>query len=177
MGKLFLVQEISEIMASMKTFSANEIANPNKRTTFYNKMMTTITKGARFYKHMKSKTDKKEIPTRRWILVNNDRLYWKEYSLDRNRKSKSKHLSKIMAVQLGKVTKALKQATDAPEEQCFSVITKKSTIDLQAENEKMAFEWVTYLNALVKHVKKQMQQANDARHILSALGIDSIENS
>ncbi|ETO18261.1 disheveled-associated activator of morphogenesis 1 [Reticulomyxa filosa] len=147
LGVLWTRKEIQEIM---NTLHVSWDDDDNKMIKFLDKMTKQVQKGARFNKHRK-----KGGPQHRWVLVRFGRLYWKERVTDKNNKSHSFNLTKIRQVLAGKVTRALQEAKDAPDRACFCVAGESVTLDLQAETEEVANEWVNYLKGYVRHYERQ----------------------
>ncbi|ETO20872.1 hypothetical protein RFI_16336, partial [Reticulomyxa filosa] len=147
LGVLWARAEIQEIM---NTLHVTWDDDDHKMLKFLDKMTKQVQHGARFNKHRK-----KGAPEHRWVLVKFGRLFWKERVSDKNHKSHSFNLTKVKYVAPGKVTRALQDAKDVPEGTCFSVASDSVTLDLQAESEDVANEWVNYLRGYVRHYAEQ----------------------
>lgn len=134
--------------------------------------MSTLSNGRRFLKHKK-----RGDPKHRWILVEDDRLYWKESFTHSNQKERSIHFSRILEVMRGKVTKTLRQRDDADENLCFSIIAKRSTLDLEAKTVEIRNEWVCYLEAMHRHFFNQgcvLREIVETNVVLSDVGLCSV---
>jgi len=140
----------AEIQDLMNTLHVDWDDDDHKMLKFLDKMTKQVQNGARFNKHRK-----KGSPEHRWVLVRLGRLFWKERVTDKNQKSHSFNLTKVKYVMPGKVTRALQEAKDVSEGACFCVASDKVTLDLQAESEEVATEWVHYLKAYVRHYGEQ----------------------
>ena len=152
LGTLLQNKEVQNVMDAMN-FDWEDVSNPTKQQEFFNKMMNTVTNGTRMIKHKK-----RDQPSPRWILVDNDRLFWKKSQEERNRKSKSLHWTKIIQIMAGKNTRALKDSPTSPEECCFSIIASKVTVDFECDNADICNTWVHYLKALHKHFQSQADE-------------------
>jgi len=140
----------NEIKEIMNVLHVDWDDDDDKMIKFLDKMTKQVQSGARFNKHRK-----KGSPEHRWVLVKFGRLYWKERVTDKNNKSHSFNLAKVKHVMSGKVTKALQEAKDVSDKACFSVMSDKQTLDLQAESDEVAIEWVNYLMGYVRHFGQQ----------------------
>merc|ERR1719242_2842259 len=124
---------------------------------FFNQMMNAVDNGVKFIKHKK-----RGIFDERFVLIHNDRLYWKEKAEERNHRSRSMHLTKIIQVMIGKNTKALKheQLEDIAPVCCFSVVAKKATLDLSTPtlNPIEVRKFTAYLKGLQRHFISQQSQ-------------------
>merc|ERR1712129_130051 len=124
---------------------------------FFNQMMNAVDNGVKFIKHKK-----RGIFDERFVLIHNDRLYWKEKAEERNHRSRSMHLTKIIQVMIGKNTKALKHESmeNIPSECCFSVVAKKATLDLSTPtlNAVEVRKFTAYLKGLQRHFISQQSQ-------------------
>jgi len=160
--RLGAIWNVVEIVACMqeKGCSDDDTESRNAQLIFLNKMVQTVSSGGRFRKHRKHGK-----PAHRWVLVDKDRLYWKEGATAENQKTRSFNLAKIVAIQPGKTTSALKNADDVDEAQCFSIVSKKATLDLSGEDEAMVQAWIVYLTAFNRHYKQQLnaQQAGHSK--------------
>merc|ERR1712083_66853 len=119
-----------------------------------NEMMTVAEKGTRFVKHKKG-----GVYDERFVLIHNDRLYWKERQSDRNKRERSMHLTKIIQVMIGKNTKALRHEalSEISPQCCFSVVAKKATLDLSTPSgDPIAIRTFTaYLKGMQRHFIEQ----------------------
>ena len=110
-------------------------------------MTKSVHSGARFSKHRK-----RGESAYRWVLINKDRLFWKENKLARNQRSRSMHLAKIVKIKPGKQMRALKNAQDVDEQLCFSIVSNKHvTLDLSGDDVDTVHSWIVYLNAFGYH--------------------------
>lgn len=148
LGILLTDSEIHSLMNDMNC-NSEDISNDIKKHEFLNKMMKSIRYGARMTKH-----SKRSEASHRWILINNDRLYFKKSIQDRNHRSRSIKLREIRSILSGKQTRVLRNCESANDDCCFSIIANNMTLDLQCENEDMCNEWFHYLKMLQKHFAK-----------------------
>jgi len=160
LGVLMTTQELAEIRRSIagdeKTNGEQNISAQDIKVLqlddkeFVNHMMSACEKGVKFIKHKK-----KGVYDERYVLIHNDRLYWKEKPEERNHRSRSMHLTKIIQVMIGKNTKALKheELVSIPPSCCFSVVAKKATLDLSTPNKDPieVREFTSYLKGLQRH--------------------------
>jgi len=130
MGVLLSLEEIATIRKDIRGDDADadsiDVLQLNDKD-FFNNMVNVMRNGISFIKHKK-----RGVYDTRFVLVRTDRLYWKEKQQDRHEKKRSFHLTKIVTVVVGKNSKALRheQLANIPEQCCFSVVTKKATLDL-----------------------------------------------
>merc|ERR1719203_2716786 len=135
--------------------SEDDIESQQKMLSFLGSMVQCVSSGGRFRKHRKHGK-----AAHRWVLIDKDRLYWKENAAAKNQKTRSFNLAKIVAIQPGKHTSALKNAIDVEDGCCFSIVSKKHvTLDLSGENEEMVQAWIVYLTAYNLHFKQQLSAA------------------
>lgn len=92
---LWTRNEIKHIMHNLN-LDYNKINNIKNQVKFLNKMVGIVTKGMRFSKHRK-----KGDHENRWVLIKNDRLYWKNGVTAENRKSCSFNFAKIIHIKPG----------------------------------------------------------------------------
>eukprot|EP01083_Nonionella_stella_P124461 375809_1 len=161
LGVLMTTDEIKQIRDNIR----GEKDNPEKPIDvlqmndkdFINAMMTAVDRGVKFIKHKK-----RGVYDERYVLIHNDRLYWKEKQNERNHRSRSMHLTKIIQVMIGKNTKALKHETLAaiPPVCCFSVVAKKATLDLSTPTQDPIEirKFTAYLKGLQRHFISQQTE-------------------
>eukprot|EP01083_Nonionella_stella_P195328 719582_1 len=155
LGALWTVEEVAQCMEDFGR-SEDDLESRSEQLKFLGSMVQTVSSGARFRKHRKHGK-----AAHRWVLIDKDRLYWKENTGAQNQKTRSFNLAKIVAIQPGKHTSALKNAEDVEDSQCFSVVSKKHvTLDLSGEDDNTVLKWIVYLTAYNRHYK---QQANAAQ--------------
>jgi len=155
LGALWTRNEVQQCMADMGR-SSDDIESQLEMVKFLNSMVQSVSSGGRFRKHRKHGK-----AAHRWVLIDKDRLYWKENAAAQNQKTRSFNLAKIVAIQPGKHTSALKNAHDVDEACCFSIVSKKHvTLDLSGESEDEVQSWITFLTAYNRHFKQQLQAAN-----------------
>ena len=161
LGALWTRDEIKQCMSEMKSsrgvISEEDIESPTEQIKFLNLMVQSVSSGGPFRKHRKHGK-----AAHRWLLIDKDRLYWKENAAAQNQKTRSFNLAKIVAIQSGKHTPALKNASDVEDGCCFSIVSKKHvTLDLSGESEGEVQSWIVYLTAYSRHFKKQFEKANE----------------
>ena len=148
LGALWSVEEIAQCMSDLGS-SEDDIESRLEQLKFLNSMVQSVSSGTRFRKHRKHGK-----AAHRWVLIDKDRLYWKENAAAQNQKTRSFNLAKIVAIQPGKHTSALKNADDVEDTQCFSIVSKKHvTLDLSGEEENTVHSWIVYLTAYNRHYK------------------------
>eukprot|EP01084_Bolivina_argentea_P212274 360858_1 len=114
-------------------------------------MVQTVSSGTRVRKHRKNGK-----AAHRWVLIDKFRLYWKENTAAQNQKTRSFNLAKIVAIQPGKRTSALKNADDVDDSNCFSIVSKKHvTLDLSGEDDNIVHKWIVFLTAYNRHYKQR----------------------
>ena len=168
LGILLQDEEICDAMNEMNC-DLQEIFNDDKRQEFLNKMMEAVTYGVSVTKHCK-----RSQPSHRWILISNDRFFWKESLQHKNDKSRSLHFTKIIQIMQGKNTRALKECETAKKECCFSVISGKVTMDVEIKNEDLCNKWIRYLKILHRHFRDQaneLEKYSQTQRRFSAIGI------
>jgi len=169
LGVLLTQQEIEQIRRGIKgddnggDSKSIKVLNMNDRD-FFNEMMTVAEKGTKFVKHKKG-----GVYDERYVLIHNDRLYWKERQSDRNKRERSMHLTKIIQVMIGKNTKALRHEAlaDISPQCCFSVVAKKATLDLSTPTlDPLAVRTFTsYLKGMQRHfIEQQTRYAKQNPH-------------
>merc|ERR1712087_422818 len=145
---------VSQVMRDMNCLD-DDIESRLEMLRFLNSMVQSVSSGTRFRKHRKHGK-----AAHRWVLIDKDRLYWKEKVAAENQKTRSFNLAKIVAIQPGKHTSALKNAEDVEDGQCFSIVSKKHvTLDLSGEDENVVKQWIVYLTAYNKHFRQQHNAA------------------
>eukprot|EP00486_Rosalina_sp_Unknown_P013917 CAMPEP_0201594682 /NCGR_PEP_ID=MMETSP0190_2-20130828/191919_1 /ASSEMBLY_ACC=CAM_ASM_000263 /TAXON_ID=37353 /ORGANISM="Rosalina sp." /LENGTH=679 /DNA_ID=CAMNT_0048054389 /DNA_START=898 /DNA_END=2937 /DNA_ORIENTATION=- len=167
LGVLLTVQEIKDIRSHIAgDEKSNTDANINiddidvlkvNDLQFINHMMKCCKSGVKFIKHKK-----RGVYDERFVLIDKDRLYWKEKQEERNHRSRSMHLTKIIQVMIGKNTKALRDDVlkDTLPICCFSVVAKKATLDLSSPQKDpiQVREFTAYLKGLQRHFISQASQ-------------------
>jgi len=172
LGALWARNEIVNCMQDMNC-PPDDIESQTEMVKFLNSMVQTVSSGGRFRKHRKHGK-----AAHRWVLIDKDRLYWKENAAAKNQKTRSFNLAKIVAIQPGKHTSALKNAIDVEDGCCFSIVSKKHvTLDLSGESEEEVQSWIVYLTAYNRHFKQQLTAATMMRQTHpSTKGLDSTRN-
>ena len=167
LGVLMTIEEIKQIRDNIRgEEKQNDEQNINvdnigvlklNDRDFFNQMMKAVDPGMKFIKHKK-----RGIYDERYVLIHNDRLYWKENANERNHRTRSMHLTKIIQVMIGKNTKALKHETldNISPICCFSVVAKKATLDLSTPtmNPIEVRKFTAYLKGLQRHFICQQSQ-------------------
>lgn len=157
LGVLMTYQEITNIMKQLKHKQIS-IENKTKLKEFYVHMMDMCDNGSLMFKWMKNGQC-----CLRYILISDDRLYWKIKKKEKNSKKRSMHLTKIIQVLIGKQTKAFKNAPpDLKEDHCFTIVTKNATLDLSANTALECKEMVAYVKILKRHF---IDRANEATNV------------
>eukprot|EP01084_Bolivina_argentea_P024444 45541_1 len=154
LGTLWTVEEVVQCMRDMGC-SEDDCESRAEQLKFLCSMVQKVNSGARFRKHRKhGKT------AHRWILIDKDRVYWKENAAAQNQRTRSFHLAKIVAIQPGKHTPALKNADNVDDRNCFSIVSKKHiTLDLSGEDDNTVNEWIVFLRAYNGHYKSNFVMA------------------
>jgi len=154
LGALWTSEEIAQCMQDFGC-PEDDMRSVSKMLSFLGSMVQCVSSGARFRKHRKHGKG-----AHRWVLIDKDRLYWKENTAAQNQKTRSFNLAKIVAIQPGKHTSALKNAEDVEDGQCFSIVSKKHvTLDLSGEDENVVKKWIVYMTAYNKHFRQQHNAA------------------
>eukprot|EP01083_Nonionella_stella_P128773 390267_1 len=163
LGALWTVEEVAQCMEDFGR-SEDDLESRLEQLKFLGSMVQTMSSGARFRKHRKHGK-----AAHRWVLVDKDRLYWKENTGAQNQKTRSFNLAKIVAIQPGKHTSALKNADDVEDLQCFSIVSKKHvTLDLSGEDDDTVRNWIVYLTAYNRHYKQQANAAQAEKSMSNA---------
>ena len=125
-------------------------------------MMRIVEEGCAFKRHQK-----KRSATTRWIVVRKNRLHWKEKRGDRNQGGRCFYFRNFKFVTPGKATKALKEATDLDESNCFTIAAtvdnSTKTLDLSTDASADCHAWVIYLQSLMTHYQNSYQALQEAR--------------
>eukprot|EP01084_Bolivina_argentea_P024445 45544_1 len=154
LGALWTVEEVVQCMNDMRC-SQDDCESRAGQLKFLGSMVSEVSSGTRFRKHRKHGK-----AAHRWVLIDKDRLYWKENTAAQNQKTRSFNLAKIVAIQPGKHTPALKNADNVEDSNCFSIVSKKHvTLDLSGEDESTVYQWIVYLTAYNRHYKQQHHSA------------------
>eukprot|EP01083_Nonionella_stella_P274375 931311_1 len=154
LGALWTIEEVAHCMRDMGC-SEDDCESRAEQLKFLSSMVRKVSGGALFTKHRKHGK-----AAHRWVLIDKDRLYWKENTAAQNQKTRSFNLAKIVAIQPGKHTSALKNADNVEDSNCFSIVSKKHvTLDLSGEDESTVYQWIVYLTAYNRHYKQQHHSA------------------
>ncbi|ETN99773.1 hypothetical protein RFI_37698 [Reticulomyxa filosa] len=140
-------------LREMFKLEESDIENGSEIIKFLDNMASAISNEKspqKFIKH--SKNPNQTPPSVRHLVVVNHRLYWKERPQDSNNKVKSFHLARIRQVQIGKVSKALKNAAKTvPDNRCLCIRSDHATLDLEAESPQVALKWMEFLSGFIRH--------------------------
>eukprot|EP01084_Bolivina_argentea_P079061 143468_1 len=154
LSALWTVEEVVQCMEYMGC-SENDIQSRDMQIKFLCSMVQKMCLGTRFIKHRKHGR-----AAYRWLVIDKNRLYWKENSNVENQKTRSFNLAKIVAIQPGKHTSALTKAEEIEDSNCFSIVSKKHvTLDLSGEDHDTVHEWIVFLTAYNRHYKQQYNAA------------------
>merc|ERR1711971_267180 len=166
LGILLSVEEIAQIRKDIRLDGADADSIDELQLNdkdFFNNMVSVLRNGVPFIKHRK-----REVYDTRYILIRTDRLYWKERQEDRHEKKRSFHLTKIVNASIGKCSKPLlhEALANIPENCCFSVVTKKATLDLSTPTMDPieVRKFVAYLKGFQRHLILQHSQTGRDTH-------------
>ena len=108
-------------------------------------VLAVAKEGAMFKKHADTNSAKK------WFSIVNDRIYWRDKEQGANHLNRSMEMKSIVKIKPGKTTKTLKKKAKLSEDNCFSIIGIRKSLDLECTNRIMRDEWFTYLQFTHRH--------------------------